>query len=187
LEDKVIKKGNQKYNSSKQFGNRVNGDIRGLTEVRLVGSEGEALGLFSLKEAKNIALDRDLDLVEISPNAKPPVCKIMDYGKFVFDKQKQLKDQKKKQKNAQLKEIKFRPNTDLNDYNVKLKSLIKFLNAGDKTKVTLRFRGREIAYQQSGMELLNRVKEDLKEYSVVESFPKVEGRQAIMVLAPKKK
>ncbi|ABE54990.1 bacterial translation initiation factor 3 (bIF-3) [Shewanella denitrificans OS217] len=128
-----------------------------------------------------------MDLVEISPNAEPPVCRIMDYGKFLFDKAKAQKEQKKKQKQVQVKEIKFRPGTDENDYQVKLRNLIRFLEDGDKAKITLRFRGREMAHQNLGMDLLNRIKADLEVYAVVESFPKMEGRQAIMVLAPKKK
>ncbi|MEE2029835.1 Translation initiation factor IF-3 [Shewanella oneidensis] len=134
-----------------------------------------------------MADEAGVDLVEISPNAEPPVCRIMDYGKFLFDKAKSAKEQKKKQKQVQVKEIKFRPGTDENDYQVKLRNLIRFLEDGDKAKITLRFRGREMAHQNLGMDLLNRIKTDLDEYAVVESFPKMEGRQAIMVLAPKKK
>jgi len=134
-----------------------------------------------------LADEAGVDLVEISPNAEPPVCRIMDYGKFLFDKAKSAKEQKKKQKQVQVKEIKFRPGTDENDYQVKLRNLIRFLEDGDKAKITLRFRGREMAHQNLGMDLLNRIKADLDEYAVVESFPKMEGRQAIMVLAPKKK
>ncbi|EHC03987.1 Translation initiation factor IF-3 [Shewanella baltica] len=134
-----------------------------------------------------MADEAGVDLVEISPNAEPPVCRIMDYGKFLFDKAKSAKEQKKKQKQVQVKEIKFRPGTDENDYQVKLRNLIRFLEDGDKAKITLRFRGREMAHQNLGMDLLNRIKADLDEYAVVESFPKMEGRQAIMVLAPKKK
>ncbi|GIU50966.1 hypothetical protein TUM4438_38900 [Shewanella sairae] len=128
-----------------------------------------------------------MDLVEISPNAEPPVCRVMDYGKFLFDKAKAQKEQKKKQKIVQVKEIKFRPGTDENDYQVKLRNLTRFLEDGDKAKVTLRFRGREMAHQSLGMDLLNRIKADLEVIAVVESFPKMEGRQAVMVLAPKKK
>lgn len=149
--------------------------------------EGEPVGVVSIKEAQNLADEAGVDLVEISPNAEPPVCRIMDYGKFLFDKAKAQKEQKKKQKQVQVKEIKFRPGTDENDYQVKLRNLIRFLEDGDKAKITLRFRGREMAHQNLGMDLLNRIKADLEEYAVVESFPKMEGRQAIMVLAPKKK
>jgi len=141
----------------------------------------------SIRDAQNLADEAGVDLVEISPNAEPPVCRIMDYGKFLFDKAKSAKEQKKKQKQVQVKEIKFRPGTDENDYQVKLRNLIRFLEDGDKAKITLRFRGREMAHQNLGMDLLNRIKTDLDEYAIVESFPKMEGRQAIMVLAPKKK
>jgi translation initiation factor IF-3 len=129
-----------------------------------------------------------LDLVEISPNAEPPVCRIMDYGKFLYEKSKSSKEQKKKQKVIQIKEIKFRPGTDKGDYQVKLRNLIRFLEDGDKVKITLRFRGREMAHQKIGVEILNRVKHDLTELAMVESFPsKIEGRQMIMILSPKKK
>ena len=141
----------------------------------------------NLRQAQSLADEAGLDLVEISPNAEPPVCRIMDYGKFLFDKAKAQKEQKKKQKQVQVKEVKFRPGTDENDYQVKLRNLTRFLNDGDKAKVTLRFRGREMAHQSIGMDLLNRIKADLEEIAVVESFPKMEGRQAVMVLAPKKK
>lgn len=137
------------------------------------------------------AEEAGVDLVEISPNAEPPVCRIMDYGKFLYEKSKSSKEQKKKQKVIQVKEIKFRPGTDDGDYQVKLRNLVRFLEDGDKAKITLRFRGREMAHQQIGMEVLNRVRKDLCEDSdlaIVESFPtKIEGRQMIMVLAPKKK
>ncbi|HBR8121987.1 TPA: translation initiation factor IF-3 [Klebsiella pneumoniae subsp. pneumoniae] len=170
--------------------NRINGEIRA-QEVRLTGLEGEQLGIVSLREAiekAEKAEEAGVDLVEISPNAEPPVCRIMDYGKFLYEKSKSSKEQKKKQKVIQVKEIKFRPGTDEGDYQVKLRSLIRFLEDGDKAKITLRFRGREMAHQQIGMEVLNRVKDDLVELAVVESFPtKIEGRQMIMVLAPKKK
>jgi len=129
----------------------------------------------------------DLDLVEISPNAEPPVCRIMDYGKFIFEKNKQKAAARKKQKQIHIKEIKFRPGTDVGDYQVKLRNLIRFLEDGDKTKVTMRFRGREMAHQELGRDLLERVKNDLEEYGTVESFPKMEGRQMIMVIAPNRK
>ena len=133
------------------------------------------------------AIKAGVDLVEISPTAEPPVCRIMDFGKFLYEKSKSVKEQKKKQKQVQIKEIKFRPGTDEGDYQVKLRSLIRFLEEGDKAKVTLRFRGREMAHQDLGMNVLERVKADLEELAVVESFPKVEGRQADMMLAPKKR
>ncbi|GIB97108.1 translation initiation factor IF-3 [Vibrio cholerae] len=127
-------------------------------------------------------------LVEISPNAEPPVCRVMDYGKFLFEKSKATKEQKKKQKQIQIKELKFRPGTDVGDYQVKLRNLIRFLEEGNKVKVTIRFRGREMAHQDIGVDVLNRLKEDTDEFAVVESFPtKIEARQMIMVLAPKKK
>ncbi len=155
--------------------------------MRVTGADGEVLGILNIRDAQNIADEASLDLVEISPNAEPPVCRIMDYGKFLFEKAKAQKEQKKKQKQVQVKEVKFRPGTDENDYQVKLRNLNRFLNDGDKAKVTLRFRGREMAHQSIGMALLNRIKADLEEIAVVESFPKMEGRQAVMVLAPKKK
>ncbi|MBA0189027.1 translation initiation factor IF-3 [Pectobacterium odoriferum] len=167
--------------------NRINREIRA-NEVRLSGVEGEQLGIVSLNEALEKAEEAGVDLVEISPNAEPPVCRIMDYGKFLYEKSKATKEQKKKQKVIQVKEIKFRPGTDDGDYQVKLRNLIRFLEDGDKAKITLRFRGREMAHQQIGIEVLNRVRDDLSELAVVESFPsKIEGRQMIMVLAPKKK
>ncbi|WP_286235908.1 translation initiation factor IF-3 [Thalassotalea sediminis] len=157
------------------------------SEVRLVGLENEALGVVSLEEALDEAEKAGVDLVEISPTAKPPVCRVMDYGKFLYEKSKQQKEQKKKQKQIQVKEIKFRPGTDEGDYQVKLRNLKRFVEGGDKVKVTLRFRGREMAHQELGIELLTRVKNDLEELTTVESFPRrAEGRQMVMVLAPKK-
>ena len=149
--------------------------------------EGEALGIMSLSEALGKADDFDTDLVEIAPKAEPPVCRLMDYGKFKYAQSKKLHEARMKQKNVQVKEVKFRPGTDEGDYNVKLRNLIRFLTDGDKAKVTLRFRGREIAHQQLGMDLLKRVETDLEEYAVVEQFPKMEGRQMVMVLSPNKK
>ena len=140
-----------------------------------------------MNEALNIAEESGVDLVEISPNAEPPVCRVMDYGKFIYEKSKSVKEQKKKQKQIQVKEIKFRPGTDEGDYQVKLRNLVRFLEEGNKAKVTLRFRGREMAHQSLGFDLLNRIKGDLAEIAVVEAFPKMEGRQAVMVLGPKKK
>ena len=155
--------------------------------VRVVGAEGEKIGIVSLAEAKQMAYDANMDLVEISPNADPPVCKIMDYGKFQFEQNKKLAIAKKKQKQIQVKEIKFRPGTDEGDYQVKLRSLIKFLNDGDKTKITVRFRGREMAHREIGMDLLKRIETDLEELAIVEQFPKMEGRQMVMVMGSKKK
>ena len=155
--------------------------------MRLVGLDNEPIGIVSLNEALDEADKAGVDLVEISPTAKPPVCRVMDYGKFLYEKSKQQKEQRKKQKQIQVKEIKFRPGTDEGDYQVKLRNLKRFLEGGDKVKVTLRFRGREMAHQDLGIELLNRVKGDLEELASVESFPKkAEGRQMVMVLAPKK-
>ncbi|WP_281245988.1 translation initiation factor IF-3 [Oceanisphaera psychrotolerans] len=164
----------------------MNEEIR-LKEVRLVGLEGEPMGVVSITEALEAAAGAGVDLVEISPNAEPPVCRLMDYGKFLYEKSKATKEQKKKQKQVQVKEIKFRPGTDDGDYQVKLRNLVRFLEEGNKAKVTLRFRGREMAHQELGFDLLNRIKTDLDELAVVEAFPKLEGRQAVMVLAPKKK
>ena len=166
---------------------RINEEIT-LNEVRLVGKDGEPLGVVSITEAMDTAEQANLDLVEISPNAEPPVCKVMDYGKFLFEKSKTLKEQKKKQKQIQVKEIKFRPGTDEGDYQVKLRNLRRFLEAGDKAKVTIRFRGREMVHQEIGIEQLKRVRADLEDIANCESFPhRVEGRQMIMVLAPIKK
>ncbi len=149
--------------------------------------DGEQLGILPLSEANTLAEDAGVDLVEIAPTANPPVCRLMDYGKFRYQESKKKHDAKLKQKQVQIKEIKFRPNTDEGDYNIKLKSLISFLNDGDKVKVTLRFRGREMAHQEFGMRLLERVKADLDTFAIVEQFPKMEGRQMVMVLSPKKK
>ena len=156
-------------------------------EVRLIGAEGEQIGIVSIQEAMAAADEAKLDLVEISPDAEPPVCRIMDYGKHIFEKKKQQAAARKNQKIIQIKEIKFRPGTEEGDYKVKLRNLIKFLSEGDKAKVSLRFRGREMAHQELGMELLKRVEADLAEYGTVEQHPKMEGRQLRMVLAPKKK
>jgi translation initiation factor IF-3 len=153
----------------------------------LVGVEGEALGVVKLAEAFRISEEQDVDLVEIAPQAVPPVCKLMDYGKFKYQEQKKAHDAKLKQKQIQVKEVKFRPGTDEGDYNVKLRSLVRFLEEGDKAKITLRFRGREMAHQEFGVRLLERVRTDLEEYGQVEQFPKLEGRQMVMVLTPKKK
>ena len=165
---------------------RINGEIDA-PQVRLVAEDGEQLGIATIREALGKAEEAERDLVEIAPQAVPPVCKIMDYGKYKYHEQKKQHEAKLKQKQIQVKEIKFRPRTDDADYQVKLRNLIRFLNEGDKTKITLRFRGREMAHQEFGLELLRRVEQDLLEYGVVEQFPKLEGRQMVMVLAPKKK
>jgi len=157
------------------------------TEVRLVLADGEQKGIVTIDEAREAAADAKLDLVLIAPDAQPPVCKIMDYGKHIFDLKKQKAANKKKQRKTQLKEIKFRPGTEEGDYQVKLRNLTRFLTDGDKAKVSLRFRGREMAHQHLGLELMNRIRTDLEEYGTVEQMPKMEGRQIIMVLAPTKK
>ncbi len=155
-------------------------------EVRLIGADGEQIGIVSIDEALRIAEEAKLDLVEISADAVPPVCRVMDYGKSIFEKKKQIAAAKKNQKQIQVKEIKFRPGTEEGDYQVKLRNLVRFLSDGDRAKVSLRFRGREMAHQELGMELLKRVEQDLLEYGSVEQHPKMEGRQLIMVIAPKK-
>jgi translation initiation factor IF-3 len=156
-------------------------------QVRLVGADGEQVGVVSITEARTAASEAKLDLVMISPDADPVVCKIMDHGKHIFDLKKQKAANKKKQRRIQVKEIKFRPGTEVGDYQVKLRNLIRFLEDGDKAKVSLRFRGREMAHQHLGMELVNRIREDLVEYGTVEQDPKMEGRQIVMILAPVKK
>jgi len=153
----------------------------------LIGADGEQVGVVSLATANKMAEEAGVDLVEIAPTAKPPVCRIMDYGKFKYAEAKKRHEAKLKQRQIQVKEIKFRPGTDEGDYQIKLRNLIRFLEEGDKAKVTLRFRGREMAHQEFGVKLLERVRTDLDPYAVVEQFPKMEGRQMIMVLSPKKK
>ena len=155
-------------------------------QIRLIGADGEQVGVVTLAEAQQAATEADLDLVEIVPNAEPPVCRVMDYGKFLFEENKKRHAAKKKQKQVQVKEIKFRPGTDIGDYQVKLRNLTRFLNNGDRVKVTLRFRGREMAHQELGLKLLQRVEEDLKEIGNVEQRPRMEGRLMVMVVAPKK-
>ncbi len=153
----------------------------------MIDAEGEQKGVVSSREALKFAEEAELDLVEISPTASPPVCRIMDYGKYLFEQSKKLAEAKKKQKHFQVKEIKFRPTTEEGDYQVKLRNLLRFINHGDKVKVTLRFRGREMAHQELGMRILDRLVEDTQEHAVVEQTAKREGRQLLMVLAPKKK
>jgi translation initiation factor IF-3 len=164
---------------------RVNDEIR-IPQVRLIGADGTQVGIVPTSEAKRLAEEAGLDLVEISPMAAPPVCRIMNFGKFQYEEQKRRHAAKKKQKQIQVKEVKFRPGTDVGDYQVKLRNLIKFLESGDKAKITLRFRGREMAHQELGTQLLKRVEEDLKDIGVVEQHPRLEGRQMVMVIAPKK-
>jgi translation initiation factor IF-3 len=149
--------------------------------------DGEPLGIMSLNEAFAKAEEADIDLVEIAPQAAPPVCRLMDYGKFKYAESKKQHEARLKQKQVQVKEVKFRPGTDEGDYQIKLRNLIRFLQEGDKAKVTLRFRGREITHQEFGLALLKRVEADLQEHAVVEQFPKMEGRQMVMVVAPHKK
>jgi translation initiation factor IF-3 len=155
--------------------------------VRVIGPGGEQVGILPIDQAQQMAIEAEMDLVEISPEAVPPVCRVMDYGKFLFELSKKKHAAKKKQKIIHIKEIKFRPGTEEQDYQVKLRNLIKFLTNGDKAKITLRFRGRELAHMEIGQKLLDRIEKDLEEYGSVEQFPKMEGRQMIMVLAPKKK
>ncbi len=166
-------------------GPRVNDRIRA-PEIRLIGADGENVGVVSPERALDMAIDAGLDLVEISPNANPPVCKIMDFGKYKYEQQKRESEARKKQKTIEVKEIKFRPNTDTHDYDVKMRNVFKFLENGDKVKVTLRFRGREMAHLNLGRELLERVAEDVEGKGKVENMPKMEGRQMIMMIGPVK-
>ena len=152
----------------------------------MIGLEGEQIGIVPVGEAQKMAETAEVDLVEIAPLAKPPVCKLMDFGKFKYREAKKLHEAKQKQKQIQVKEVKFRPGTDEGDYKIKLRNLVKFLEEGDKAKVTLRYRGREMAHQEFGVRLIERVRNDLEPYAVVEQWPKMEGRQLIMVLSPKK-
>ena len=153
----------------------------------MIGPEGEQVGILGRDEALAYASENAMDLVEVAPTAEPPVCKVMDYGKFVFEQNKKAHAAKKKQRQTQVKEVKFRPGTEEGDYQVKMRNLVRFLTAGDKAKVTLRFRGREMAHRDLGAKLLERVRDDLAELASVEQFPQMEGRQMTMVLAPKKK
>lgn len=168
---------------ARDTGPRVNDRIRG-SEIRLIGADGENVGIVTPERAMVMADEAGLDLVEISPNATPPVCKIMDFGKFKYETQKREAEARKKQKIIEVKEVKFRPNTDTNDYDVKMRNVYKFLENGDKVKVTLRFRGREMAHQNLGRELLERVADDTKEHGKIENFPKMEGRQMVMMIGP---
>ena len=155
-------------------------------EVRLIDADGNQVGIVSIREALRAAEESGLDLVEISPSAKPPVCRILDKGKFLFEMSKKQAEARKKQKQIQVKELKFRPTTEEGDYQVKLRNLIRFLNHGDKVKITLRFRGREVAHQELGMKILERLQRDTAEFAVIEQQAKREGRQLLMVLSPKK-
>ncbi|HLY57590.1 MAG TPA: translation initiation factor IF-3 [Stellaceae bacterium] len=165
-------------------GPRVNEEIN-LPRVRLVDAKGNMVGVVSRNDALTMAMDAGLDLVEVSPNADPPVCKILDYGKFKYEEQKKKNEARKKQKVTEVKEIKLRPGIFDHDYQTKMKSMVKFFEEGDKVKVTLRFRGREMAHPELGMEVLNRVRDDLGEVAKVEQVPRMEGRQMTMVLSPK--
>jgi len=156
------------------------------SEVRVIGADGEQAGVMSLRRAIELARDSDLDLVEVAPTASPPVCRIMDFGKYLFEQNKKAQSAKRKQKQVHVKEIKFRPGTEEGDYRVKLRKLVEFLENGDKAKVTLRFRGREMAHQELGANLLARVRDDLEAVGTVEQMPQMEGRQMVMVMAPKK-
>lgn len=155
--------------------------------MRVIGVNGEQVGIRKIEEALESAKEAGLDLVEVAPNSEPPVCRIMDYGKFVFEQNKKAQSARRKQKQIQVKEVKFRPGTEEGDYQVKLRNLIKFLNQGDKAKITLRFRGREMAHQELGTQLLQRVRSDLEEIATVEQHPSMEGRQMVMVMAPRKR
>ncbi|MBT3202760.1 MAG: translation initiation factor IF-3 [Gammaproteobacteria bacterium] len=165
---------------------RLNDEIR-VPEVRLIDQDGEQRGIVKIQEALQLAEEVDLDLVEIVPNSKPPVCRLMDYGKFKFQQKKKLHDQRKKQRQVQIKEIKFRPGTEKGDYDVKIRKLTEFLEAGDRAKVTVRFRGREMAHMEIGRDLLKRVGEDLIEIATVDQYPQSQGRQMTMLMVPKKK
>lgn len=153
----------------------------------MIGADGEQVGIVSINDALQQAYDANMDLVEISPNADPPVCKVMNFGKYQFEQNKKLQAAKKKQKQIQIKEVKFRPGTEEADYQVKLRNLIKFLEDGDKTKITVRFKGRELSHRELGIELLKRIETDLDEVAVVEQFPKLEGRQMVMVMGSRKR
>jgi translation initiation factor IF-3 len=165
---------------------RLNDEITA-RNVRVIGVDGEQIGILDIEDALDRAVDEDVDLVEIVPTAEPPVCRLMDYGKFLFEQKKQRGAAKKRQKQVQIKEVKFRPGTDEGDYQVKLRNLARFLNEGDKAKVTMRFRGREHAHRELGLELLKRIEGDLAENSILEQQPQMEGRQMVMVLGPKRK
>nr|WP_276268236.1 translation initiation factor IF-3 [Marivivens niveibacter] len=170
----------------RETGPRTNERIRA-PEIRLIGAEGENIGVVTPQRAMALADEAGLDLVEISPNANPPVCKIMDFGKFKYEQQKKEAEARKKQKVIEIKEVKFRPGTDKHDYDVKMRSVLKFLDNGDKVKVTLRFRGREMAHQDLGRQLLEQIAEDVKEHGKIENMPKMEGRQMIMMIGPQPK
>jgi translation initiation factor IF-3 len=166
--------------------NRKNHEIR-VPRVRVIGAEGENIGVLSRDEALRMALDLELDLVEIQPNVDPPVCRIMDFGKFRFEQQKKASAAKKKQKQVELKELKFRPTTDVGDYAIKLRNIRRFLEEGDKVKINIRFKGREMAHQELGLAMAAKIETDLGDEVVIEQRPRLEGRQMVMMIAPKKK
>jgi translation initiation factor IF-3 len=182
LEDLTISASNKRESDRARINEQIN-----VPEVRLIDVDGNQVGVVSTREALRAAEEGGFDLVEISPTARPPVCRIMDYGKFLFELSKKQAEAKKKQKQIQVKELKFRPTTEDGDYQVKLRNLIRFLTNGDKVKITLRFRGREMAHQEIGLKILERLQQDTAEYAVVEQHAKREGRQLMMVLSPKKK
>jgi translation initiation factor IF-3 len=167
-------------------GNRRNHEIR-VPRVRVIGADGEQVGVLERDEALAMAEDAGLDLVEIQPTAEPPVCRIMDFGKFKFEQQKKAAAARKKSKQVEIKELKFRPTTDVGDYNIKLRNMVRFLEEGDKVKVNIRFRGREMSHQELGIELARRIQNDIAETGVVDQFPRMEGRQMTMMISPKKK
>ena len=173
------------YKPKKDFGPRINEKITA-SEVRVISSKGLQLGIISIREALNYAEDEGYDLVEVSPDAKPPVCKIIDYGKLKYKEQKSKKEAKKKQKTIEVKEIKMRPGIDTHDYQVKVKALKKFISGGDKVKVSMRFRGREMEHQNLGLDLLKKIEEDISSFAKIEVPPKIEGKQIMMVLVPSK-
>jgi translation initiation factor IF-3 len=170
----------------RETGPRINERLLRGGEIRVIGAKGENLGVMSPDRALTLAEEAGLDLVEISPTATPPVCKIMDFGKYKYETQKKEAEARKNQKVIEIKEVKFRPGTDTHDYEVKMRSVFKFLDDGDKVKITLRFRGRELAHQELGRALLDRVAADVKDQGKIESFPRLEGKQMIMMIAPVK-
>ena len=158
-----------------------------MPKVRVIGPDNQQIGIMFTREAIQYAEENGLDLVEVSPMAEPPVCRVMDYGKYLFELNKKQQSARKKQKQIQVKEVKFRPTTDEGDYQIKLRNLVRFLTEGDKAKVTLRFRGRELLHQELGSEILERIKGDLAEVGQVDQFPRLEGKQMVMILSPKRK
>ena len=163
----------------------MNGQIKS-DPVRLIDETGAQMGIVSIEQAMDMAAERGLDLAEISPNAEPPVCRLLDYGKFLYNESKKRQESKKKQKQTTVKEVKYRPGTDVGDYDVKMRNVVKFLTEGNKVKLTMRFRGREMAHRELGLQMLERIRDDVEELAVVEAKPSLEGRQMVMVIAPKK-